>query len=108
MKCLLFSWNLSSRVTKLFTQSSQKNDFDRDFIALQEEDILDINIEIVCLDSTVVKVQPDACRALKKKKTDNRTFKRRTYYKNPLLNASPRATINFSLLSGSANDSRNK
>jgi transposase len=36
------------------------------FAALQEADIIDIRTEIVCIDSTSVKVHPDAAGALKK------------------------------------------
>lgn len=38
---------------------------DKVFIALQEENIIDIRTEIVCLDSTSIKVHPDATGALK-------------------------------------------
>ena len=38
----------------------------RVFRALQKEGVIDINVEVVCLDSTAVKVHPDACGALKK------------------------------------------
>ena len=32
----------------------------------QVEDIINIDVDVVCLDSTTIKVHPDACRALKK------------------------------------------
>ena len=38
----------------------------RVFEGLQEEGIIQINVEIVCLDSTSIKVHPDATGALKK------------------------------------------
>ena len=45
---------------------SKNGVLDRVFTALQEEGIIDINVEVLCLDSTTVKVHPDACGALKK------------------------------------------
>ena len=39
---------------------------DRIFSALQAEGVININVEWLCLDSTTVKVHPDACGALKK------------------------------------------
>ena len=39
---------------------------DKFFVALQEENIIDIRTEYVCIDSTSVKVHPDAAGALKK------------------------------------------
>ena len=38
----------------------------RVFAALQTEGIIQINVEVVCLDSTTVKVHPDGTGALKK------------------------------------------
>ncbi len=38
----------------------------RVFVALQTEGIIQINVEVVCLDSTSVKVHPDGTGALKK------------------------------------------
>ena len=43
---------------------------DRILAALQKDGIININVEVLCLDSTTVKVPPDACGALKK--TENR------------------------------------
>ena len=40
----------------------------RVFAALQTEGIIQINVEVVCLDSTSVKVHPDGTGALKKEK----------------------------------------
>lgn len=45
---------------------SKNGVLDRIFTALQAEGIIDIKVDVVCLDSTTVKVHPDACRALKK------------------------------------------
>ena len=45
---------------------SKNGVLDRIFSALQAEGIIDINVEVLCLDSTTVKVHPDACSALKK------------------------------------------
>ena len=45
----------------------------RVFAALQTEGIIQINVEVVCLDSTSVKVHPDGTGALKKK--ENRRSK---------------------------------
>ena len=44
---------------------SKSGVLDRVFAALQEEGVIQINVEIVCLDSTSVKVHPDATGALK-------------------------------------------
>ena len=60
---------------------SKNGVLDRIFTALQAEDI--INVDVVCLDSTTVKVHPDACGALKKWRTSNRTVTRRAYHQNP-------------------------
>ena len=51
----------------------------RVFEALQLENIIQIKVEAVCLDSTSVKVHPNGTGALKKRKTSHRTFTRRTY-----------------------------
>ena len=45
----------------------------RVFAALQTEGIIQINVEVVCLDSTSVKVHPDGTGALKKE--ENRRSK---------------------------------
>ena len=47
----------------------------RVFTALQTEGIIQINVEVVCLDSTTVKVHPDGTGALKKE--ENRRSKDR-------------------------------
>lgn len=36
------------------------------FAGLQSEGIVEIKVQIICIDSTIVKVHPDACGALKK------------------------------------------
>ena len=45
---------------------SKNGVLDRVFAALQAEGIINIDVDVVCLDSTTVKVHPDACGALKK------------------------------------------
>lgn len=45
---------------------SKNGVLDRVFAALQAEGIININVDVVCLDSTTVKVHPNACGALKK------------------------------------------
>ena len=45
---------------------SKNGVLERIFTALQTEGIIQINVEIVCLDSTSVKVHPDGTGALKK------------------------------------------
>ena len=45
---------------------SKSGVLDKVFAALQAEGIININVDVVCLDSTTVKVHPDACGALKK------------------------------------------
>ena len=44
---------------------SKSGVLDRVFASLQEEGVIQINVEIVCLDSTSVKVHPDATGAFK-------------------------------------------
>ena len=48
---------------------SKNGVLDRIFTALQAEGIINIDVKVVCLDSTAVKVYPDACGALKKVET---------------------------------------
>ena len=45
---------------------SKNSVLNRVFVALQEEGIINITVDVICLDSTTVKVHPDACGALKK------------------------------------------
>ena len=45
---------------------SKNGVLERVFAALQAEGIIDIDVDVVALDSTAVKVHPDACGALKK------------------------------------------
>ena len=45
---------------------SKSGVLDKIFVALQAEGIININVDVVYLDSTTVKVHPDACGALKK------------------------------------------
>ena len=55
---------------------SKNGVLDRIFSALQAEGVININVELLCLDSTTVKVHPDACGALKKeenKQSDGHT-----------------------------------
>ena len=58
---------------------SKNGVLDRVFTVLQNEGVIDINTEDVCLDSTTVKVHP-MWGFKKKGKTSNRAFKRWTYY----------------------------
>ena len=51
----------------------------RVFAALQTEGIIQINVEVVCLDSTSVKAHSDGTGALKKREASNRKVARRTY-----------------------------
>ena len=44
---------------------SKSGVLDKVFTALKAEGIININVDVVCLDSTTVKVHPDACGALK-------------------------------------------
>ena len=48
---------------------SKNGVLERIFTALQTEGIIQINVEIVCLDSTSVKVHPDGTGALKKEES---------------------------------------
>ena len=43
---------------------------ERVFAGLQSEGIIEVRVKFLCLDSTTVKVHPDACGALKK--TENK------------------------------------
>ena len=45
---------------------SKNGVLDRILAALQKDGIININVTVLCLDSTTVKVHPDACGALKK------------------------------------------
>jgi len=49
-----------------FNRWSKNGTLDKIFTALQELDIIDIRTEIVCVDSTSVKVHPDGTGALKR------------------------------------------
>ena len=55
---------------------------DRVFARLQEEQILAIHIEHVCLDSTTMKVHPDGTGALKKRPSSHRPFPGRMHHQN--------------------------
>ena len=48
---------------------SKNGVLERVFAALQTEGIIQINVEVVCLDSTTVKVHPDGSGALKKEES---------------------------------------
>ena len=47
------------------------------FFGFQAEGIIEVKVKFICLDSTTVKVHPDACGALKKMES-NRQKSRRT------------------------------
>jgi len=49
-----------------FNRWCKNGTLDKIFIALQAKNIIDIRTEFVCLDSTYIKVHPDATGALKK------------------------------------------
>ena len=49
---------------------SESGVLDRVFAGLQAEGIIEIKVKFICIDSTTVKVHPDACGALKK--TENK------------------------------------
>src|SRR5690348_793760 len=55
---------------------------DRVFARLQEEQILAIRIEHVCLDSTTIKVHPDGTGAPKKRPASHWAFARRMHHQN--------------------------
>jgi transposase len=55
---------------------------DRIFARLQQEQILAVRMEQVCLDNTIIKVHPDGTGALKKRPASHRTFPRRRYHPN--------------------------
>jgi transposase len=55
---------------------------DRVFARLQEEQILAIRIEHVCLDSTTIKVHPDGTGALKKRSPSHRAFPWRMHHQD--------------------------
>src|SRR5580692_2631683 len=55
---------------------------DRVFARLQQEQILAIRIEHVCLDSTTIKVHPDGTGALKKRPAIHWTFPRRLHHQD--------------------------
>ena len=45
---------------------SKNGVLNRIFAVLQAEGIININVDVICLDSTTLKVHPDACGTLKK------------------------------------------
>jgi len=53
-------------VYKRVNRWSKSGVLERLFLALQQEEIAAINVEILALDSTCAKVHPDGCGALKK------------------------------------------
>ena len=55
---------------------------DRVFARLQQEQILALRLEHVCLDSTTVKVHPDGTGALKKRPASHRAFSRRMHHQD--------------------------
>ena len=55
---------------------------DRVFARLQEEQILAIHLEHVCLDGTIIKVLPDGTGALTKRPPGHLPFPGRVYYQN--------------------------
>ena len=55
---------------------------DRVFARLQQEQILAIRIEHVCLDSTTIKVHPDGTGALKKRPASHRAIPRRMHHQD--------------------------
>ena len=55
---------------------------DRVFARLQQEQILAIRIEHVCLDSTTIKVHPDGTGALKKRPASHRAFPGRMHHQD--------------------------
>jgi transposase len=55
---------------------------DRVFARLQEEQILALRIEHVCLDSTTIKVHPDGTGALKKRPASHRALPGRRHHQD--------------------------
>ena len=49
---------------------SKNGVLERVFQALQTEGVIEVKVKIICIDSTTIRVHPDACGALKK--TENR------------------------------------
>jgi transposase len=49
---------------------SKNGVLERVFQALQTEGVIEVKVQIICIDSTTIRVHPDACGALKK--TENR------------------------------------
>jgi transposase len=54
----------------------------RIFEGLQKENILQIKVEKICLDSTTVKAHPDGCGALKNREATHRQIQGRAHHKN--------------------------
>ncbi len=84
---------------------SENGVLDRVFRALQTEGIIQINVEIVGLDNTSVKIHPDDTDALKKRKASNWKVARRTHGENSYDSASDQSDVSFSLSSGARYDS---
>jgi transposase len=85
---------------------SKNGVLERVFKGLQAEGIIKVRVNFICLDSTTVKVHPDACGALKKngKQAIGRSRGGITT-KIHMVTASDRAALTFSLSGGEKNDS---
>jgi transposase len=68
-------WVKSGIIARLFKELAAQG--------INESDLQTIEELALGLDSMTVPVHPDACGALKKRKTVNRTFKRRIDHENP-------------------------
>jgi len=77
----------------------------RVFAALQTEGMIQINVEVVYLDSTSVKVHPDGTRALKKGNQAIGRLRGGLTTKIHMVTASDRSAVSFSLSSGSRHNS---
>ena len=65
-----------------FNRWSKNGVLEKIFKELQNMNIIDNRTDVLCLDSTYIKVHPDAAGALKKWKTKHRTIKGRLNDKN--------------------------
>lgn len=88
-----------------FNRWCKNGTIDRIFEALQEKNIIEIRTEIICIDSTSVKVHPDAAGARKSEGEQSiRSFKRGLTTKIHLASASARYAIIFRLSAGNKHD----
>ena len=88
-----------------FNRWSKNGTIDKIFEELQRKNIIEIRTEIVCIDSTSIKVTPRCCRSLQvKRRTEYRTFKRGLTTKLHLASTTERSAFAFHISAGNRHD----